>query len=552
MRNNRLFLPVLLASSVLARNSTKKTLCPILGQQYPLPTNLSCSPPFLSATQNLSAAIDARLHDAGFNETTFSLGISSSEEPSDLLWEYHHTDASVSNSAFGVRSADADSIYRVGSVSKLFTVYAFLIRAGEKRLHEPLTVFLSELRGLGVEEGDLDAVLPRWEEITVGEALSQGEYINGVARQQPVFPSSYTPTYSNDGFGIAGAALERFANASFEDVFDEAIVRPLGLKGTSAKTPKSTVNGIIPGNLTSSGWDSDFGAIGPAGGHFSSTRDMAKMSKAILNSDMLPAATTRRWLKPKSFVESFEQGVGMPWEIFRLKVDGYTVDLYTKDGDCTFLTTNSSPVSPRANDPNPTVATYHSEIILIPQFGLGISLLTATATQNGSIAVRQVLSNLLTSTVLPAVAKATKSQAHDTFAGHYTALPHLNSSLTIATDDLPGLKITSWISNGTDFKATFVEKYLGEDIRLMPNLLYDKTGDRVGFTATFSVPKVDADPVADGDPSTWYWKCPSWIAAGAIRWGDVGVEQFVFERGGEGVVEGVVSKGLRVRMKKDE
>ena len=71
-----------------------------------------------------------------------------------------------------------------------------------------------------------------------------------------------------------------------------------------------------------------------AGGYFSSLNDMAIIGKSILSSSLLSKAQTRRWLKPSAFVESFDQGVGRPWEIFRLKVNGKLVDLYTKSGDC--------------------------------------------------------------------------------------------------------------------------------------------------------------------------------------------------------------------------
>lgn len=60
---------------------------------------------------------------------------------------------------------------------------------------------------------------------------------------------------------------------------------------------------------------------------------MAKIGKAIMGSELLSKGATRRWFKPQFLVESFEQGVDMPWEISRVKVDGYTVDVYTKDGD---------------------------------------------------------------------------------------------------------------------------------------------------------------------------------------------------------------------------
>ena len=71
-----------------------------------------------------------------------------------------------------------------------------------------------------------------------------------------------------------------------------------------------------------------------AGGFFSSLNDLRTLGKATLTSRLLSKSVTNRWFKPTSFVESFAQGVGRPWEIYRYKVNGQSVDVYTKAGDC--------------------------------------------------------------------------------------------------------------------------------------------------------------------------------------------------------------------------
>lgn len=71
-----------------------------------------------------------------------------------------------------------------------------------------------------------------------------------------------------------------------------------------------------------------------AGGFFSSLNDFAVIGQSILKSKLLPTSQTNRWLKPTSFVEAFDQGVGRPWEIYRRKIYGQSVDIYSKSGDC--------------------------------------------------------------------------------------------------------------------------------------------------------------------------------------------------------------------------
>ena len=71
-----------------------------------------------------------------------------------------------------------------------------------------------------------------------------------------------------------------------------------------------------------------------AGGYFSTVNDFATIGRAILTSQLIPQSTTDRWFKPSGFVEDWSQGVGRPWEIFRFKVNGQTIDVYSKGGDC--------------------------------------------------------------------------------------------------------------------------------------------------------------------------------------------------------------------------
>jgi hypothetical protein len=72
-----------------------------------------------------------------------------------------------------------------------------------------------------------------------------------------------------------------------------------------------------------------------------SLKDLSTLGRSILNSDLLPKAQTRRWLKPKSLLTDPSKAVGMPWEIERIQLGGRTVDLYTKDGDCERMTSEN-------------------------------------------------------------------------------------------------------------------------------------------------------------------------------------------------------------------
>lgn len=91
------------------------------------------------------------------------------------------------------------------------------------------------------------------------------EYIRDLAgRYQPVFPNAYTPVYSNDGFELVGIALSRAAkNKTLSEIFDNQLVKRLGLQGASFGTANSTCDAAIPYNVSISGWGDDLGRVGP-------------------------------------------------------------------------------------------------------------------------------------------------------------------------------------------------------------------------------------------------------------------------------------------------
>lgn len=123
---------------------------------------------------NPTDQLNQNLSMTPFNDTSFSIGIFSAAEPG-LVWQYHHTSALLTCSTFGGATAiDADSVYRIGSMSKLLTVYLFLILQGDSLRNDPVIDHLPELAGFG---GEGHAV-PDWSAITVGDIAGQMAGLN--------------------------------------------------------------------------------------------------------------------------------------------------------------------------------------------------------------------------------------------------------------------------------------------------------------------------------------------------------------------------------------
>jgi CubicO group peptidase (beta-lactamase class C family) len=156
--------------SVPAAHSAK--FCPLLGPAFPSPLRLTSNDRFQAATASFDAALNNKLKAEPFNTTTFSIGMFSTSEPG-LVYERHYTDPSVADGDVGTKKADADSVYRIGSISKLLTVYLFLIHVGDQRFSDPVTKYIPELAAAAFSNADSpNGETPDWNEITIGQLAS--------------------------------------------------------------------------------------------------------------------------------------------------------------------------------------------------------------------------------------------------------------------------------------------------------------------------------------------------------------------------------------------
>lgn len=159
--------------------------CPLYGQNYPAPTSLVTSNHVEAAAKSvLQQLLEARNATTVYgpldtDTTAFSLDFYSLDDE-DPLFNYHYTpDKLASQRTSGVEQVDSDTVYRVGSVSKLWTVYLFLLAAGDESWNEPITEFIPELLDISeTQELDLTSDVD-WESITVGALAS---HLAGVGR----------------------------------------------------------------------------------------------------------------------------------------------------------------------------------------------------------------------------------------------------------------------------------------------------------------------------------------------------------------------------------
>lgn len=202
--------------------------------------------------------------------------------------------------AQGKRRATADTIYRVGSVSKLFTDIAVmqLVERGELDLDADVQQYLPGFQ----------PKIPDGSKITLRQLMSHRA---GLVRESPVgnyfdptepsleatvaslnqtsltYPPDTRTKYSNAGVAVAGLVLQKKTGVRFEDYLQKTLLRPMKMRRSAFQRTKAIDAGLADAWM----WTVDgrrFAApkfalgTAPAGSLYSSVNDLAKFIQVIL------------------------------------------------------------------------------------------------------------------------------------------------------------------------------------------------------------------------------------------------------------------------------
>jgi CubicO group peptidase (beta-lactamase class C family)/D-alanyl-D-alanine dipeptidase len=261
-------------------------------------------------------------------------------------------DATVWAEGFGFQDtqqqvpATADTVYRVGSVSKLFTDIAVMqkVEAGELDLDAPIKKYLPEFHPHD----------PHGVPITLQQLMS---HRSGLVRESPI-GNYFDPTeptlaatvaslngtslvykpetrtkYSNAAIAVVGAVLEKQLDTSHADQVQQTILDPLDMKQSSF-----VVTPAVKAKLAT-GWMRTYDGrrfeapvfllgTGPAGNLYSSANDLSKFLSCMFNEGqtssgpLLKRATYRQMTTPLPDSDGKPQAFGLGFHIQEL--DGYT------------------------------------------------------------------------------------------------------------------------------------------------------------------------------------------------------------------------------------
>ena len=229
-----------------------------------------------------------------------------------------------------------ETVFRIGSVTKLFTAFSIL-QIEEKGLlsvNDPVVKYVPELP-------------EAWKAITIHQLLchksgipdfNSGKAYSDLGNSQHVenalkeyadkpllSPPGETFRYSNAGYILLGRIVEKMSGKTYEEYLNENILKPAGMTHTTFGHASEGVPGRASGyrwdgEAVVNAWYEDPAFPGPAGALRSTLDDMYRFDRALKSGKLFSSAITAKawteyahWTAPPPF--ELEAGYGYGWMI---------------------------------------------------------------------------------------------------------------------------------------------------------------------------------------------------------------------------------------------
>ncbi len=236
-----------------------------------------------------------------------------------------------------------DTKFNLGSINKTFTRIAInqLIEQGKLAWEDRLGKFLPDYPNQEAKEkvtvkhlvemqsGIGDFFGAKYQATPKSKIRTINDYLPLFASDKLAFEPGTKRAYSNGGYVVLGAIIEKVTNQSYYDYVREHIFKPAGMTNTDcffsdAKTPnlaegyRRNERGERVNNL-----DTRPARGSSAGGGYSTVEDLLKFSTALLGNKLLSAETTRRFVGGGLGVAGGAPGINSELEID--PASGYTI-----------------------------------------------------------------------------------------------------------------------------------------------------------------------------------------------------------------------------------
>ncbi|SHJ30624.1 CubicO group peptidase, beta-lactamase class C family [Hymenobacter daecheongensis DSM 21074] len=238
----------------------------------------------------------------------------------------------------------ADTKFRIGSLSKQFTAMLVmqLVEKGQLKLDAPISTYLP------------DYPKPSADKITLHQLLAHTAGLPNYTAQpgfqaisrQPTTPAAFVSTfaglplefepgtsyrYSNSGYFVLGAIIEKVTGKSYAQVLSEQILQPLRMQDTGYDLPGTILPRRAAGYVkneqeTANAPYLDMSVPYAAGALYSTVQDLYKWDQALYTTQLLSAAGRATMFKP------VKNGYGYAWISSKGVMGKDTVNLLWHNG----------------------------------------------------------------------------------------------------------------------------------------------------------------------------------------------------------------------------
>lgn len=216
------------------------------------------------------------------------------------------------------RAVDADTVFRIASVSKGFAATLAAVMAGEGHFSwaDPITRYVPGFRFQGAREsvkihdvvGQSSGFIPHAYDNLIEAGVPRDEVWQRFASLSPICPPGSCYTYQNSVFSLIEPVLAQATQSTYPDLVRDRIFQPLGMHNASTgfEAYRDNANRAVPHVKRSRNWrpvtvQPDYYSVKAAAGVNASVLDMAQWAIAVLGHrpDVMPASALDKVMTPR-------------------------------------------------------------------------------------------------------------------------------------------------------------------------------------------------------------------------------------------------------------
>lgn len=385
-----------------------------------------------------------------------------------------------------------EHVFSIGSVTKQFTAVAILklAEAGKLALDDTVGELLAGYAGpaapVTVEQllrhtggvpsyTDFPEWMPRWREDMTLDVLI------GLFRDKPLeFPPGTSWNYSNSGYVLLGAIVEKASGKSYEEYIEQELLGPLGLTNTRYGHQEEIVRGRVEGyHKGGSGLENapylSYTQPHAAGSLLSNVDDLARWSDALEGGKVISQASFARMFMPATISGGDQNGVSTRY--------GFGMGIVEIAGRA-------------VHEHGGGIHGFTADLLRVPELDLVIAILSNSPEANPSELARKIATQALGGAAAKPVAIALPEAKLDEYVGVY-AVPESAQDRRVFTREGDVLRLQRTGGSLFPMRAVGVDRFELEERTTTVTFLRDAAGKvthavvDAGFGPAFRSPRTD-------------------------------------------------------------